>query len=55
MYIRAFDNMLAERIRRGKALGTWETGTDVFHWWMEDGVLPGQLELGEEQYEQNKD
>lgn len=22
-----------------------ETGRDVFHWWMEDGVLPGQIEL----------
>ncbi len=55
MYIRAFDRMLEERLRRGRALGTWRTGMDVFHWWMEDGVLPGQLEFGEEQYEQNKD
>lgn len=21
------------------------TGNDVFHWWMEDGVLPGQIDL----------
>jgi len=21
----------------------WETGRDVFHWWIEDGVLPGQV------------
>lgn len=21
------------------------TGEDVFHWWMEDGVLPGQINL----------
>jgi phosphoadenosine phosphosulfate reductase len=37
--------MLAERERRGKMVGTWKTGTtgeDVFHWWMEDGVLQGQ-------------
>lgn len=20
-----------------------DTGLDVFHWWMEDGVLPGQV------------
>lgn len=28
--------------------GTWRAGTtgrDIFHWWMEDGVLPGQLEF----------
>ncbi len=58
MYIRAFDRMLAERKRRGKMQGTWNMGTtgiDVFHWWMEDGVLPGQLEFGEEQYEQVQD
>lgn len=45
-YIAAFDRMLAERQRRGKSVsGTpWgETGVDVFHWWMEDGVLPGQM------------
>lgn len=40
-YIRAFDRMLAERTRRGLE-NTWQTGTDVFHWWMEDGILPGQ-------------
>lgn len=48
MYIRAFDRMLAERSRKGRTLGTWgqgTTGIDVFHWWMEDGVLPGQLDL----------
>lgn len=47
-YIRAFDKMLEERERRGKTKGTWTAGTtgrDVFHWWMEDGVLPGQMEL----------
>lgn len=44
-YIRAFDRMLEERVRRGKMDGgtRWgATGIDVFHWWMEDGVLPGQ-------------
>lgn len=40
-YIRAFDHMLLERTRRGRP-HTWDTGVDVFHWWMEDGVLPGQ-------------
>lgn len=45
-YIVAFDRMLAERRRRGKMDGSWRigiTGEDIFHWWMEDGVLPGQI------------
>ncbi len=44
-YIWAFDKMLDERKRRGKANNPYRwgtTGVDVFHWWMEDGVLPGQ-------------
>ena len=45
-YIRAFGRMLEERKRRGRTTTqSWETGRDVFHWWMEDGVLPGQIEL----------
>lgn len=47
-YIRAFDRMLEERAARGKLDGSWRSGTtgrDIFHWWMEDGVLPGQVEL----------
>lgn len=44
MYIRAFDRMLEERQRRGLTT-EWETGKDCFHWWMEDGVLTGQLEI----------
>lgn len=23
----------------------WQTGEDVMHWWMEDGVLSGQMVL----------
>lgn len=48
-YIRAFDRMLEERQIREKMNGTFrmgDTGVDVFHWWMEDGVLPGQEVLG---------
>lgn len=48
LYIQAFDRMLAERQRRGKTEGgmRWgDTGVDVFHWWMEDGVLPGQITM----------
>lgn len=47
-YIRAFDRMLEERRKRGVKMETdWETGVDVFHWWMEDGVLPGQVSFDE--------
>ncbi len=31
-------------------IGSWRsgvTGTDVFHWWMEDGVIPGQVSFDE--------
>ena len=45
-YIRAFDRMIEERKRRGLPCD-WQTGIDVFHWWMEDGVLPGQVEFEE--------
>lgn len=41
-YIRAFDRLLQARKARGTGLHFWETGTDVYHWWMEDGVLAGQ-------------
>ncbi len=41
-YIRAFDRMLGERQKRGLPCD-WQTGADVMHWWMEDGVLPGQM------------
>lgn len=47
-YIRAFDEMLKKLIEKGKIEITWrmmENGIDVFHWWMEDGVLPGQVEM----------
>ena len=43
-YIRSFDRMMEERKRRGKAENcAWgHDGVDIFHWWMEDGVIPGQ-------------
>lgn len=53
-YIRAFERMIKERSRRGKIDGTWRIGTtgeEIFHWWMEDGVLPGQIELCDEMEE----
>ena len=46
----AFDNMLKERERRGKLEGSWRMGTtalDVFNWWMEYDILPGQMDMDE--------
>ena len=40
--------MLEERAARGKLDGSWRAGTtgeDVFRWWMQDDVLPGQIEF----------
>ena len=34
--------MLAERQTRGLPCD-WQTGEDVLHWSLEDGVLPGQM------------
>ena len=55
LYIKTFDNMLEERKRRGKLEGSWRmgaTGRDVFNWWMEYDILPGQIdwfsEIGDE-------
>ena len=48
MYIRTFDKMLAERERRGKETERWDTGQDVFNWWMEYDTLPGQIDLLED-------
>lgn len=43
-YIRAFDQMLKAWVDKGKE-SRFRTGVDVYHWWMEDGVLPGQMEF----------
>lgn len=48
MYISAFDRMVEARkqcVENGGKIfpDNWETGRDVFHWWIEDGVLPGQV------------
>lgn len=42
MYLRAFERMIAERRRRGLST-KWSDSEECFHWWMEDGVLPGQV------------
>ena len=42
--------MIREREKRGKLDSTWRMGTDpmeIFHWWMQDGVMPGQFVMEE--------
>ena len=53
-YIRAFDKMIEVRRAEGKIDAEWrmgETGQDVFNWWMEYDVLPGQMEFTDEDLE----
>ena len=48
LYIKAFENMLMERERRGKMENEWrmgKTGKDVFNWWMEYDIIPGQIDI----------
>lgn len=49
-YIRAFDKLVEQRKAKGKICG-WENGQDVFNWWMEYDVLPGQMEFTDEDLE----
>jgi len=45
-YLHAFEKMLEYRALRGKMQGTWRIGNtanDVYNWWMEYDVLPGQI------------
>ena len=51
LYLLAFKDLLAERANRGKYIN-WETPMDVFNWWMEYDVLPGQVNLFEEDWEE---
>lgn len=51
LYIHAFDEMMKVREQRGKNEGTMRfgtTGRDVFNWWMDSGILPGQMDWFED-------
>lgn len=50
LYLLAFKNLLEERALRGK-YASWKTPKEVFDWWMEYDILPGQVDLFEEQEE----
>lgn len=41
-YIKAFDRMIAERNKAGLKT-EWTSGSDVYHWWVNDGTIPGQM------------
>lgn len=47
LYMQAFDKMLQERKQRGLNSFGWFTAVDVFNWWMESDILPGQIEMEE--------
>lgn len=47
LYIAAFDRMLEERKAQGKETAGWQNGVDVFHWWIGDGVISGQISMDE--------
>ena len=49
LYLCAFERMLKERSARGKQTYGWGSAMDVYNWWMEYDVLPGQIDLLEEE------
>lgn len=44
LYISAFERMLATRRARDLPCD-WESGEDVFRWWMEDENVAGQISM----------
>lgn len=51
LYLNAFDRMLKERVRReteGNEM-SWQNARDVMNWFLSNGVLPGQVDLFEEE------
>ena len=45
LYINAFDRMVEKRRALGKQDWNGGNGVDVFNWWMEYDVLPGQVDI----------
>lgn len=54
MYINAFNKMLELREERGRKT-SWLNGQDVFNWWLDYDVLPGQMNFDELVEEQEED
>lgn len=53
-YLRAFAKMLKAREEKGLPNARWPDATSVFTWWMEYDVLPGQIDLLAEEYEEEE-
>lgn len=51
LYVVAFERMLEARRAKGKSCD-WQTGRDVFRWWMEDKNVAGQLSMFDEEGDQ---
>ncbi len=47
LYLLAFKNLLEERASRGKYI-SWASPQEVFNWWMEYDILPGQIDWFDE-------
>lgn len=51
-YMRAFEKIVEARKANGlKPLVNRDTAEDLFNWWMEYDVLPGQIDMFGEEYE----
>lgn len=46
LYLLAFRDLLEERASKGM-YSSWQTPEEVFNWWMEYDILPGQMEMDE--------
>lgn len=46
-YIYAFGKMLETRKDRGKQ-SEWRNAMEVYHWWVKDGIVDGQIDIFEE-------
>lgn len=51
LYLIAFKNLLDERAARGMDT-SWKTPEDVYNWWMEYDILPGQMDWFDEMEEE---
>lgn len=45
MYMRCIEQLIEMYKSKGRKLLHYRTPEECFHWWVEDGVLPGQLSL----------
>lgn len=45
-YVHAFDRMIAMRKAKGKPV-QWTCGEEVYHWWMQDTNVFGQMQLSD--------